>query len=105
MSSAFTALTSPLAPPTSPDAIFIRIAQLDTPHRSTVFRLRSTQFSLSGTVPGSVAAWKTMCSGEPPVSAMEMSAGLRCEAGRESRRSRSAVPRVQAVAAVKVRKV
>ncbi len=36
------------------------------------------------------------------VNAMEMRAGLRCWAGRERMRVRRAVPRVQAVVAVKV---
>jgi hypothetical protein len=35
---------------------------------------------------------------------MEIRAGLRCEGGRERRRVRRAVPRVQAVSVVKVRK-
>ena len=83
----------------------MRIAQLDTPNRSTVLRLRRTQFSLSGTVPDSVALWNTTCSGLPPASAMEMSAGLRWPAGRASSRARRAVPSVQAVSAVNVRKV
>lgn len=85
------------------------MAQLDIPNRSTVFRLRRTQLSLSGIVPSSVAHWKTVCSGPLPgvavVRAIEMRAGLRCSEGRERIRSRRAVPRVQAVVVLNVVKV
>ena len=87
------------------------MAQLDRPHRSTVLRLRRTQFSLSGTVPDSVALWKMTCGAlllPLPVavaSAMEMSAGLRWPGGRARSRVRRAVPSSQPVSVVKVRKV
>ena len=95
-----------------PLAIFMRMAQLDRPQRSTVLRLRRTQFSLSGTVPDSVALWNRMCAGLLPpslpvavASEMEMSAGLRWPAGSARSRVRRALPSSQAVSVVKVRKV
>lgn len=48
-----------------------------------------------------MAAWNTTCGSDPPVSAMEMRAGLRWSAGRERIRDRSARPSDQAVLEVK----